>query len=195
LVTVTPGCDPNTVTAVSTRGSKVVAIVDAFHYSTALADLRTFSTQFGLPAPKLEVVFAGRRRPPANYGWALEEALDIQMVHALAPQAKIILVEAASDSIADLMAAEDKASALVSAAGGGEVSNSWGGSEFTGQLSLDSHFSQPRVVYFASTGDAPGASWPSTSANVVAVGGTSTSRSPTTGAFLGKSAGRKGAGG
>jgi kumamolisin len=194
LVPVTPGCDPNVVTTVSNRGSKVVVIVDAFHYSSALADLTQFSSQFGLPAPtpaNFQVVFgtSGSVQPPVDptFGWEFEEALDIEMAHAMAPNAKVILVEAASDSNADLLFAEDMASTLVAAAGGGEVSNSWGQFEFPGQLALDTHFSTPKVVYFASTGDAPGVSWPSTSANVVAVGGTSTSRWPSTGAFRGES--------
>ena len=117
------------------------------------------------------------------------------MAHAMAPNAKVILVEAKSNLLADLMVAEDVASGLVAAAGGGEVSNSWGFAEFAGQLALDTHFSTPKVVYFASTGDAPGVSWPSTSANVVAVGGTSTSRSPFTGAFLGETSWSEGGGG
>jgi kumamolisin len=187
---VTPGCDPNIVTTVSNRGSKVVVIVDAFHYSSALADLILYSTQFGLPAPtpaNFQVVFGtpDSVQPPVDptFGWEFEEALDIEMAHAMAPNAKVILVEAASDSNADLLFAEDVASALVAAAGGGDVSNSWGESEFPGQLALDSHFSRPNVVYFASTGDTPSVSWPSTSANIVAVGGASMSRWPLTGAF------------
>jgi kumamolisin len=183
---VTPGCDPNTVTTVSNRGSKVIAIVDAFDNPSALADLTLYSAQFGLPAPtaaNFQVVYATGVQPANDTGWALEEALDIEMAHAMAPNAKVILVEAASKSFADLIVAEDVASGLVAAGGGGEVSNSWGGDEFAGQLDLDTHFSTPKVVYFASTGDTPGVSWPSTSAKVVAVDGTSTSRWPSTGAF------------
>ena len=198
LVTVTPGCDPNTLTTVSNRGSKVVAIVDAFDNPSALADLTLFSSQFGLPAPtaaNFQVVYASGVQPANDTGWALEEALDIEMAHAIAPNAKVILVEAASDSNADLLLAEDVASTLVAAAGGGEVSNSWGEDEFAGQAGFDFHFSTSKVVYFASTGDTPGVSWPSTSANVVAVGGTSTSRSPSTGAFRFESSWSDGGGG
>src|SRR5450631_3252453 len=123
LVPVTPGCDPNTVTTVSNRGSKVIAIVDAFDNPSALADLTLFSSQFGLPAPtaaNFQVVYATGVQPANDTGWALEEALDIEMAHAMAPNAKVILVEAASDSNTDLLFAEDVASTLVAAAGGGE---------------------------------------------------------------------------
>jgi len=198
LVPVTPGCDPNTVTTVSNRGSKVIAIVDAFDNPSALADLTKYSAQFGLPAPtpaNFQVVYARGVQPKSEPGWTLEEALDIEMAHALAPNAKVILVEAASDSDAEILFAEDVASGLVAAAGGGEVSNSWSDYEFAGQLALDTHFSTPKVVYFASTGDSPGVNWPSTSANVVAVGGTSTSRWPFTGAFRWESSYPEGGGG
>src|SRR5271167_4515278 len=62
--------------------------------------------------------------------------------------------------------------------GGGEVSMSWGFSEASGETALDGLFTQNGVVYFAATGDAPGALYPSASPNVVAVGGTSLVRNP-----------------
>jgi kumamolisin len=197
LVPAASGCNPNIVSALPTGGSRVVAIVDAFNAPNAMADLTTFSKQFGLPVPTaatFEVVYAlanGTQTttpPPYNSGWEIEESLDIEWAHAMAPTAKIILVEAASNSIADLLGAEDLASKLVAAAGGGEVSNSWGSGEFPSESTLDSHFSTQHVVYFASTGDSPGTSWPSVSANVAAVGGTSVSRDPVTGTFVGEAA-------
>jgi hypothetical protein len=188
LVPKTNGCDPNKVTKVAGGGSKAIGIVDAFHNKTALKDLKTFSKAAGLPAPKLQVVYCsstecGVSTPPAeDQGWAGEIALDIQWAHAMAPKAKIILVEAASSSFVDLLRAEDKAAELVAAAGGGQVSNSFGGSEFVGQDGFDSHFVHPGVVFFASTGDHkggtnnPDVNFPSTSPFVVAVGGTTVIR-------------------
>lgn len=181
------GCNPNTVTAVAQGGSKAIAVVDAYHYPAAMADLTTYSKQFGLPAPAasgFQTVFASGSQPARNLGWELEEALDIQMAHAMAPNAKIYLVEAASNQISNLLVAVDKAAQLVAAAGGGEVSMSWGSSEFANEVSYDSHFQKNSIVFFASSGDAPGVSWPSVSANVVAVGGTSLARHLTTFAFL-----------
>jgi subtilase family serine protease len=186
LVTKKAGCNPNNVTAISTGGNRAIGIVDAYHYPTALADLQKFSTQFGLKAPVLQVVFASGVKPPQDPsgGWELEEALDLQWAHAMAPAAKLILVEAASNSFADLLQAEQVASNLVVAAGGGQVSNSWGSSEFSGETAYDSHFTTAGVVYFASSGDSPGPSYPSTSPNVVSAGGTTISRNPTTLNFL-----------
>jgi subtilase family serine protease len=177
------GCNPYVVTANPKGGSKAIAIVDAYNYASAASDLQYFSEQFGLPKPKIEVVYAQGIEPVEDLGWELEEALDIEWAHAMAPNAKIYLVEATTSAYADLLEAEVVASNLVAAAGGGEVSNSWGGSEFSNETLLDSVFTTPGVVYFASTGDTEGTIWPSVSPNVVAAGGTSISRNPLTGYF------------
>jgi kumamolisin len=58
--------------------------------------------------------------------------------------------------------------------------------EFLGETAGDTFFSTSGVVYSASTGDSPGANYPSVSPNVVAVGGTSLSRDPLNGAFIGE---------
>jgi subtilase family serine protease len=96
----------------------------------------------------------------------------------MAPNAKIVLVEAATNSFANLFAAVDVATSQVVANGGrGEVSMSWGGSEFSSEASNDSHFQNDGVVYFASSGDTGGANiYPSVSPFVVSAGGTSVNR-------------------
>src|SRR5215471_17344926 len=190
-----PGCNPNTVTANPTGGAGAIAIVDAYHYPTAASDLTRFSAQFGLPAANLQVVFANGRQPKVNADWNIEAALDIQWAHAMAPQAKIFLVEAASNSFADLLFAVSVANARVKSAGGGQVSMSWGGSEFSFETFYDGYFTQSGVVYFASSGDSPGVIWPSASLNVVSVGGTSISRNSTTGSFQQELAWQSGGGG
>jgi len=89
--------------------SGVIAIVDAYHFATALNDFNVFSQQFGLPVETLlkatnagnkvfEVVYANGGTPQINGGWNVEEALDIEWAHAMAPCAKIVLVEAASSN-------------------------------------------------------------------------------------------------
>lgn len=103
-----------------------------------------------------------------NSGWGLEIALDIEWAHAIAPGAKILLVEAKTNSFANLLAAEDYAKAHAQ-----YVSNSWGGGEFSGETSYDSHFSQSGVSFFVSAGDnGTPAEYPSSSRNVISVGGT-----------------------
>lgn len=188
LVPQSNGCNPNMVSAVPTGGAVSIAIVDAFDDPGAARDLAKFSKQFGLPAANFKVVFASGTRPLNDPGWEIEESLDVQWAHAMAPEAKLYLVEAASNSFYDLFTAETVAASLVAADGGGVVSNSWGGSEFLGETDYDSFFSFPGVVYFASTGDGPGVIYPSASPNVVAVGGTTLSRNPNTGNFIFESA-------
>jgi len=200
VVTVTSGCNMASVTTVATGGSRAIAIVDAYHYPTALADLTVYSRQFGLPAPTAStftVAYQGSTMPSVDpdcsyYGgwdcWAAEAALDIEMAHAMAPSAHVYLVEANSSSNSDLFAAVTKAVTLVQAAGGGEVSMSWGGSEFYGEAAYDSKLTGSNVVFFASTGDSEGTNYPSVSPNVVAVGGTTLSRNPSTLSFEGETA-------
>src|SRR5215831_13660154 len=180
------GCNPTSATVNPSGGSKVIAIVDAFDDANAASDLATFSTQFGLPPANFSKVFASGIKPAQDPtgGWELEASLDIEWAHAMAPSAKIILVEAASNSLSNLLAAETVAANLVASAGGGEVSNSWGGGEFSGETSFDSRFIKSGVVFFASTGDSPGTEWPSVSPNVVAAGGTTISRNPSSLAFV-----------
>lgn len=161
-------------------GTNAIAIVDAYDFPTALNDFNTFSTQFGLPTETstnafvssnqhFQVVYASGSQPTGT-SWALEEALDMEWAHSMAPNAKIYLVEAADSSYTSLLAAERKAAQL---AGVKEVSNSWGSGEFSGELNDDASFVQNGVVFFASSGDAGGAqSYPAESVNVVGVGGT-----------------------
>jgi kumamolisin len=174
------GCNPTDPTLLNpSGGARAIAIVDAYDYPTAFSDLQIFSAQFGLPAPttaNFQVVYATGTPPKADSGWGLEAALDIEWAHAMAPHAKIYLVEAASNSYADLLSAVNVASNYVAQAGGGEVSMSWGGSEFSFERFYDGYFTKTGVVYFAAAGDSAGTIWPSTSPNVVSAGGTTNSR-------------------
>ncbi len=174
------GCPIKGTTANPTGGSGAIAIVDAFDYPTAANDISAFSTQFGLPAANFQVVYATGTKPPQDPtgGWEGEAALDIEWAHAMAPQAQIILVEAASDTFPDMFYAVQIASNQVVAAGGGEVSMSWGESEGSTESSEhDSLFTTSGVVYFAATGDFPFTlQYPSVSPNVIAAGGTSLQR-------------------
>jgi subtilase family serine protease len=162
-------------TAATAGAGKTIAIVDAFDDPNAESDLGVFSNQFGLPACttangcfKKVNQTGGTSYPRKDAGWALEISLDIQWAHAIAPGAKILLVEATTNSFANLLAAEDYAKTHAQ-----YVSNSWGGSEFSGEAANDGHFAQPGVSFFVSSGDAGlPAEYPSASPNVVSVGGT-----------------------
>ena len=93
LVTGPAGCPIATSTNVPTGGWGAIAIVDAGDYPTAAADLAAFSSQFGIPPADLTVTWPGKTKPPVYSDWLVEEALDIEWAHAMAPMAKIYLVE------------------------------------------------------------------------------------------------------
>jgi len=193
------GCVPTNNSAYNaTGGGRAIVIVDAYDYPTAAADLATFSSFFGLPAANFTKVIANGNgacvTPPYNSGWALEAALDVQWAHAMAPKAKIILVEACSNSWADMMYAEQIAIQQANAAGGGEISNSWGGAEWSTESTdwdwvfRSNWVANKPVNFFFSAGDSGlGAQYPSASPWVTSVGGTTINRDPTTQAFLSES--------
>jgi subtilase family serine protease len=165
----------------SNAGSgQIIAIVDAFHYPTALSDLNTFNSQYGYPQLStcssltqsgacFEQVHPGGSTPRSNSSWALEAALDIEWAHAEAPGAKIVLVEAQSNSTSNLFNGVNLANSL----GATEVSMSWGGSETSSETSLDSSFTHAGTFYTVSAGDSGhAAESPASSPNVISVGGT-----------------------
>lgn len=154
-----------------------IAIVDAYDNPNIANDLKQFDLQFGLPDPVFKKVnqSGGTSMPAADAGWASEIALDVEWAHAIAPGASILLVEARSNSMSDLMAAVNYAR---NQPGVVAVSMSWGGGEFSGETTYDSTFTTPSghagVSFFVSSGDAGApVSYPAASPNVVSVGGTS----------------------
>lgn len=172
----------------ASSGGRTVAIVDAYDSPTAEQDLAVYRSQYGLPActtangcfRKIDQR-GGTAYPAPDSGWALEIALDLDMVSAVCPDCKIRLVEADSATIADLGAAENQAVAQ----GALYVSNSWGGPEDPSQLDADAaYFDHPGVAITVSSGDYGyyyGTSWPASSSHVTAVGGTSLVKDASTG--------------
>jgi hypothetical protein len=163
---------------------ETIAIVDAYDDPSAANDLAFFDNAWSLPAAnftKIGIDASGNasttKFPSANAGWALEISLDIEWAHAIAPAAKLILVEANSASGTDLVRAVQYAATTGAAQ---VVSMSWGGQDFAGEQSYDPVFNVPGVTFVASSGDngnishrGGGPIWPSVSDNVVAAGGTS----------------------
>jgi subtilase family serine protease len=113
------------------------------------------------------------KAPSYNSGWAQEIALDTQWAHAIAPLARIVLIEAASATLSNL----DGAIMLANTFGAGAVSMSFSASEgsWVNQAAYSTAlFSKRGVSYFAATGDSgTSVGWPSVEPTVVGVGGTS----------------------
>ncbi len=160
----------------SSGGKGTIALIGAYDDASIEADLNAFSKTFNLPlCTTSNGCFEKHKMGSAmrsDNGWALETSLDVEWAHAIAPSAKILLVEAVTPSGANLLKAVDYAARRVDVVA---VSMSWGGAEFPEEVSLDAHFkSAAGAVFFASSGDNGwGASWPAASPNVVGVGGSS----------------------
>ena len=157
-----------------------VAVVDAFDYSSAYSDLTRYSTTFGLPVlPQCSQTVTASCFQKVNLGAAtnsavkrhrdVEIALDIEAIHAVCQNCKIVLVEAKSLGLGTFAAAERRANQLA-----GIVSNSWGIGVDGGLGSpVDSAFNYPGHAILASSGDdgyAP--SYPAILNTVISVGGT-----------------------
>ena len=159
--------------------STLVAIVDAYGYTNAEADLGVYRAQYGLPActtangcfRKVDER-GGTSYPRDNTGWEQESALDLDMVSSMCPSCRIVLVEASSTQDADLGAAVNEAAAL----GAHVISNSYGGGE-QGAAAAESAYDHPGIAITVSSGDSGyGVEFPASSPHVTAVGGTSLKR-------------------
>ncbi len=191
------GSKPSGVQAVQLGAGQTVYVVGAKHNPNVAAELAAFNQKFGLPACPAKVLPATTGLPLASAslatgcelwvaygtasgaiastapaydaGWATEMALDVQWVHAIAPLARIVLIEAPDPSLNSLLGAIRLANAM----GPGVVSMSFGAQEGAWTGSVDSAFSAAGMTYLAATGDSgAGVNWPSVSPNVIAVGGT-----------------------
>jgi subtilase family serine protease len=160
----------------SGSSAQTIAIVDAFDDPTAEADLAVYRSQFGLPActtangcfRKIDQN-GGTHYPRKNAGWALEISLDLDMASAICPACHILLVEAKTNSFANLGAAENQAVAQHASV----VSNSWGGSDAS-DATYGAFFNHPGTAITVSSGDGGyGVEYPASSHYVTAVGGTS----------------------
>lgn len=165
-------------TGVSGSGTPTVAIVDAFGYPNAEADLAVYRAQYGLPACTtangcLKIVgqTGGKAPGRVDVGWDQEQALDLDMVSSACPSCHILLVQASSASFSNLWTGVDYAKTV---AGVKAISNSYGNTDSSSYSAYDSHYSANEIAVTVSTGDyGYGAQWPATAPGAVAVGGTS----------------------
>jgi subtilase family serine protease len=183
---------------------QTIAIVDAYDDPNILPDLNAFSAQFGLPTTSSNLFtfskvneVGGTTPPSASTSWAIEESLDVEWAHAIAPEANIVLVEASSNFDSDIYAAIGLAASLPNVS---VVSMSFGESENSTETSLDSQYfvtpaNHANVAFVASAGDSGAPpEYPSASPNVLAVGGTSL-QAGSFGNYQGESAWSGGGGG
>ena len=171
----------NAISLTSSSGAKIVgdgtgqtiALIETYHDPNIQASLDAFDAQYGLPHMTLTVIDQAGSQTDA--GWAEEESLDVEWAHAIAPGAKIVVVEASPGNADDqgLSALIAAIKTAVAWPGVSAVSMSWGMSEFPDETAYDSDFTAPGVTFIASSGDSGTVEWPSSSPDVLAVGGTS----------------------
>ncbi len=169
---------------------RTVAIVDAYDDPNAETDLAAYRAQYGLaPCTSANGCFrkvnehgASAPLPSPDPGWGLEVSLDLDAVSAACPSCRILLVEADSSSIVDLLPGVLSAEAMHVDA----ISNSYGSrGEYSGEQTLEGYFHALRTPTLFATGDygygngamvIGGISYPAASRYVIAVGGTSLTR-------------------
>ena len=170
-------------------GGRTIAIVDAYGYPNAEADMNAYRAQYGIPActstsgcfRKINQSGQAGNYPRADVGWGQEQALDLDMASAICQDCHILLVQAKSSSFTDLMAAVDMAAKQPGVVA---ISNSYGNTEFSSQGSYESHYNNPVAngiaVTVSSGDDGYGTQFPASAHDVTAVGGTSLVRASNT---------------
>ncbi|MEV5958976.1 S53 family peptidase [Streptomyces sp. NPDC051987] len=122
-----------------TGKGRTIVIVDSYGSPTVQHDLDVYSKQFGLPSTKVKVVKWGHvpAFDPKNSdmtGWAGETTLDVEMAHAVAPAAKIVVVETAvseTEGTTGLPEMMDAEKYLIDHNVGDVISQSFGATENT----------------------------------------------------------------
>src|SRR5262249_42996616 len=164
-------------TVVGDGSGETIALIEAYNDPNLASDLHVFDQANGLPDPLLSVV--NQAGTKTNSVWTSEESLDVEWAHAIAPGASILVVQARSDSLGDLITAVDLAR---NTPGVAVISMSWGFNETASETAFDAHFQTPSghqgITFVAASGDygtAHGPEYPSSSPRVLAVGGTTLS--------------------
>jgi subtilase family serine protease len=190
-----------------TGAGRTIVIVDSFGSPTIQHDLDVFDAQYGLPATTVDVRQFGAIPPfdptdSTRLGWAGETTLDVEYAHAIAPGAKIVLVETAvaeTQGVQGFPEMMDAEKSLIDAGVGDVISQSFGSTEnnfpgfaqgdFRSLTNLRYAFqdaAKHNVTVLASSGDngvadsdlsgnpypTPVNSWPSSDPLVTSIGGT-----------------------
>lgn len=155
----------------------MIVIISAFDNPPALSDLNVFSRRFGLPTCNpsnrcFSKVYAAGVKPPEDDLWAQSASVVTEYAHAFAPQAQIVLVEAASSAINDVWIAVAKANTILANHGGGQMILPFSILEDPTETQIDPLFTTPGIVYISGNEGSLGFwDYPGTSPNVVCLGG------------------------
>lgn len=121
-----------------TGKGRTIVIVNPFGSPTVQHDLDVYSARFGMKSTHVDVVKWGHvprfdRNDADQIAWAGETTLDVEMAHAVAPGARIVLAETGVGGIGDgttgLREVMDAEKALIDRGVGDVISQSWGVAE------------------------------------------------------------------
>jgi subtilase family serine protease len=162
----------------SAGSGQTIGIAVAYDNPKLEADLAVYRKTFGLPICSTANGCFKKIAPSGllgalllgNQAWGQESSIDVQVASAICPKCKLVVVEAASDAPAALLAAAKTAVAN----GATVVSDSYSLAEDASESDAAYAIGVPFVFGAGDTG--AGAQWPSSSSHVIAVGGTSLAR-------------------
>ncbi len=181
---------PDGTKVAGTGAGQTIAIVEEGVDPTLEADLHTFDQFFGIPDPPSFQIVDQNGVTTQNDEIVGEASLDVEWAHAIAPDASIVVYNAAfvgnnTTSYLNLLSAMHEASLLP---GVSVVTLSYGEAESdlaasgVNESQYDSDFTTAGVTFLAASGDTGiyaddgteiSVNYPSASPNVVSVGGTS----------------------
>ncbi len=156
-----------------TGKGQTVVVIDSFGSPTLQEDIDQFSDYYGLPRVKLQIMAPLGTKPfnPSDQqmiGWAIETTEDVQIIHAIAPDANIVVLTSPVDEtegVAGLPEFLQLEQYAVQHQLGSIVSQSWAASEVSlansaGQAEIaqwDTFFHtatmQQGMTFFAGSGD------------------------------------------
>jgi len=156
----------------TTGADTIIALIDPYDYPNAQADFDIFCNAYNLPMQRLiihKMTNATGANASFNADWSVEQAIDIQWAHAVAPGAQIMLVQSYSSESKDLF------NGIFWAVNNGAdiISMSWGFNAMLWDVLFDSNFLDGNIVFLTGSGDSGSIlSYPACSPYVIAVGGT-----------------------
>lgn len=121
------------INAGTTGRGRTIAIVVSYGSPTIVQDLHTFDAAFNLPDPTVKIVAPLGEAPPTDHGWVLETSLDVEWAHALAPDARILLLTSPVNETEGTQGLPEFLALLryAKSHGADVISQSWGATEET----------------------------------------------------------------
>lgn len=146
---------------------KKIAIITCFAYPNLQKDFNIYRKSYGKPAKKISVRSYGTA---TDNGWSVELLLDFAMADLTGPNADLYSFQAKDNTIQSLQFAVQQAIAAKMDI----ISMSLGADESQGFANMmEPLFAQnPQIIFLAASGDYATVSYPSSSPNVISVGGT-----------------------